>query len=94
MSDEAQKQSKVGQLKNLLLDTLTSQIENGVTVIDKEGGEHVVDVGAPVLAVAAKVVKDWADDMKADAHEKEQIDRLSTFLNRRRPDLTTEPKPN
>lgn len=94
MSDTPEKPNKVSALKELLLDTLADQIENGVTVIDKEGVEHTVDVGAPTLAVAAKVIKDWAGDIDASEKQKATTQRLSQFLAERRPDIAQGPKPN
>ena len=86
MSDE---KPSVKVLKDLLVDTLVEQIENGVTVIDKEGGEHVISAPAPVLAVAAKVIKDWAEEAKADTQAGAQVERLANYLAQRRPDLKT-----
>lgn len=85
------------ELKDLLFDVVTKQLRDGVTVVTKDGEAIVVDVGAPVLAVAAKLVKDWAHEGEADAKAKEQQENLQRFLNRRRPDLaasTTGEVPN
>lgn len=83
--------SKVSELKELLFDTLTEQLKNGVTVVTKEGEEKTVDAGAAVLAVAAKVIKDWADEAKDDEKQAAQSENLQRFLDRRRPDLATKP---
>lgn len=80
--------SKVSDLKELLFDTLTEQLRDGVTVVTKDGEQITVDVGAPVLAVAAKVIKDWADEAKDDVKAQAQQENLQRFLDRRRPDLT------
>lgn len=79
--------SKVSDLKELLFDTLTSQLRDGVTVVTKEGEAITVDAGAPILAVAAKVIKDWADEAKDDQKAHVQQENLKKFLDRRRPDL-------
>ncbi|SFZ81640.1 hypothetical protein SAMN02983003_0609 [Devosia enhydra] len=78
----------VKTLKDALLDSLETQITNGVTALDKEGNEVVLPPGAPLLAVAAKFVKDWADEIEKDAADKEKVEKLAQFLNRRRPDIT------
>lgn len=85
------------ELKDLLFEVVTQQLRDGVVVKTKDGEIATVDVGAPVLAVAAKLIKDWADDGAADAKAKEQQENLQRFLNRRRPDLaasTTGEVPN
>lgn len=77
----------VKSLKDALLDALESQITNGVTALDKEGNEVNLPPGAPLLAVAAKFVKDWADEIEKDEADKAKIEKLGQFLNRRRPDI-------
>lgn len=76
--------SKIADLKDKLVDTLMDQISNGVTVVTKEGEAITVDVGAPVLAVAAKVIKDWASETKAETAEAQKMNQLSVYLAQRR----------
>lgn len=81
--------SKVRQLKEALLDTLLSQVENGVDRLSK-GGEVVhVDADAAILSVAAKVIKDWADEAKDDTVAAAKMDKLGQYLASRRPDVKT-----
>ncbi len=80
--------TKVRQLKDLLLETLISQVENGVDKVTKQGEVVHVDAEAPILAVAAKVIKDWADEAKEDTKTEAQVTKLSNYLAQRRPELT------
>lgn len=73
----------VASLKDALLEELENQIVNGVTV-EKDGEVVKLSPGAPVLAVAAKFVKDWADEIDKDAKEREKTDKLAKFLEQRR----------
>ena len=84
----------VKSLKDALLDTLETQITNGIVALDKEGNEVNLPPGAPLLAVAAKFVKDWADEIENAEADKEKVEKLAQFLNRRRPDLAQDAKPN
>lgn len=79
--------SDIKALKDLLIDTIASQIENGITVTTKQGEVVTVDAPAPVLAVAAKVIKDWSHEIDAGTQTGAQIEKLSNYLSKRRPDL-------
>jgi hypothetical protein len=48
-----------------MLDALISAVENGVPVKDDEGNVHLAPPPAQLLAVAAKVVKDFHDEVNA-----------------------------
>lgn len=83
----------VASLKDVLLETLEDQIRNGVVTTNRDGEAITVSAGAPVLAVAAKFVKDWADEIERDGKEAERLESLQQFLNRKRPDIAGA-KPN
>ena len=74
--------SKVAKLKNALLDTLIDQVENGIAVTDAETGE-VTRLPAPaqLLSVAAKVVKDFHDEVDL-AQREPRVGALSATLAR------------
>lgn len=79
--------STVKDLKEALIDKLAEAVENGVDVLDKDGVVHRITAPAPILAVAAKVVKDFADEAKEGDRITGQLDKLSNYLNQRRPDI-------
>lgn len=79
--------STIADLKAKLVDTLMEGIENGVTVTTKQGGVVTIAAPAPFLAVAAKVIKDWAGDIDAGADDAAKREKLAEFLRKRRPDL-------
>jgi hypothetical protein len=57
----------IKRLKEALIDALVKQVEEGAIVMDKETGEALrVSCPAPVLAVAAKVVKDFNGEITPD----------------------------
>lgn len=81
--------TKVSELKDLLLDTLIKQVGEGVDKVTKQGEVVHVDADAPILSVAAKVIKDWADEAKDGSAEAAKMDKLGQYLAARRPDLKT-----
>jgi hypothetical protein len=58
----------IGRLKEALIHELTDQVENGaMVVVDKETGEvGRISCPAAILAVAAKVVKDFNTETAVD----------------------------
>lgn len=76
--------NKVSQLKDALLDELILQVKDGI-VIQKE--DEVIRLSPPsaVLAVAAKVVKDLADEGGEEVVKKsEQLsEQLKRYANRK-----------
>lgn len=72
--------SKVASLKDALFDELISQVKDGVTIQDKEGEIVRLSVPTATLAVAAKVVKDFADEAKET--EVKKSEHLSGVLAR------------
>ena len=60
----------IKNLKEALIKELLDQVEHGPTVVDKETGEAIrISCPAPVLAVAAKVVKDFHGEITPDKAE-------------------------
>lgn len=77
--------SKVQVLKEALLDELISQVSEGPVVLDKETGEAVrVSPPASLLSVAAKVVKDFADEIPKQEDEDKKRDTLMRFMEARK----------
>ena len=77
--------NKVSKLKDSLLDTLIDQIQNGVAVQDKETGE-IVKIPAPatLLSVAAKVVKDFHDEIGQEDKKSATVsDLLARYADRK-----------
>lgn len=78
-------ENKVADLKTALLETLIDQIENGPVVMDKETGEPVrISAPSTLLAVAAKVVKDFAHEAEVDKTVTERTEKLASYLERRK----------
>ena len=78
----------VGRLKKALIEHLTDTIENGavVEIVDKETGEVEaarVTCPANVLAVAAKVVKDFHEESGPSAGEKDLSDLVNNYKLRK-----------
>jgi hypothetical protein len=60
----------IKRLKEALINALVEQVEGGAILQDKETGEALrVSCPAPVLAVAAKVVKDFHGEITPDKTE-------------------------
>lgn len=76
--------SDIKSLKQALIDELNKQIDEGVTVLTKGGEIEQVSVPASVLGVAAKVVKDFAEEAQADENLRAEVDKLDRFLEKRR----------
>lgn len=78
--------SKVKSLKDALLDELIHQVQDGPTVVDKETGEPVrISPPASLLSVAAKVVKDFAEEIpKDEVTDEEKVETLGRFLDSKR----------
>ncbi|MDR3474497.1 MAG: hypothetical protein P4M09_22840 [Devosia sp.] len=77
----------VAELKSLLVETIHNQITNGVQKVTKQGDVVTVDAEAPLLAVAAKVVKDWSHEIDTGTVEGARVEKLSNYLAARRPTL-------
>jgi RecA/RadA recombinase len=76
--------SDVKKLKEALVGELLKQFEDGVTIVDKEGEIRTVSVDSKIMGVAAKVIKDFADETRGDEHAKQQAEKLSNFLEKRK----------
>ncbi len=81
--------NKVKRLKDALLDELLNQIDNGITAVDKDGEVVKLSVDSRTLTVAAKVVKDFRDDIVDEGAEAAKVEKLDQFLNRRRSVVAT-----
>lgn len=65
-------ETPVGRLKQALIEHLTDAIEDGAKAVDPETGELVrLTCPANVLAVAAKVVKDFHEESGPTQGERE-----------------------
>lgn len=53
----------IERLKQALIDSLVTQVEEGTTILNKDGETEKVSCPASVLAVAAKVVKDFHSEI-------------------------------
>lgn len=77
--------SKIKDLKERLLDELIRQVSEGPVVVDKDTGEGVrVSPPASVLSVAAKVVKDFSEEIPKEEDEDKKRDTLHRFLEQRK----------
>lgn len=59
-------ETPIGRLKVALIAHLVDAIENGATVVDQEGEVRQLTCPANILAVAAKVVKDFHVEVGTD----------------------------
>jgi hypothetical protein len=83
--------SKVSELKEALLDELLSQVKEGTRVLTKDGDLETVSPPASVLGVAAKVVKDFADELKDNDELVGKAQSLANYLEKRRANVVTPP---
>lgn len=59
-------QPAIVRLKEALIAELTDQVEHGTRVVNKDGEVEKISTPANVLAVAAKVVKDFSQEAEVD----------------------------
>lgn len=80
----------VGRLKKALIEHLTDTIENGATAVDGETGEVVkLTCPANILAVAAKVVKDFHEESGPSQGERELNDAMHKYRLKKAGDQPT-----
>jgi hypothetical protein len=87
MSNEAK--TPIARLKLAMIAELMDTIENGMTVVDKESGE-VIKLSCPanILAVAAKVVKDFHSEVGVEASMNELTELVKNYRLRKSGQVT------
>lgn len=74
----------IRNLKTALVEELIDQIKEGPAVLNKDGELERVSPPASLLSVAAKVVKDFADEAAEDTTDQRNAESLAAYLSKRR----------